>query len=270
MNRGVITFNGPDSVKRTLWWVVALVTALAVASTTGLLLVGKLARRDATSTWTSSHAISKVRINAAGGTVEVDGGPTGGTVTARQDVGWLTSRPVVNYTWDKDTLVVSVSCSGGALLGSLNCQADVRLQVPAGTAVDSVTDSGPVVVNRVSGAVNLRSRSGPLTVSDVSGPLTLSSDSGPVEGDGLRSATVAVHSSSGPQSLNFASAPQSVTADSDSGPIDVALPRNTHYQATASSRSGPASVDEGLDDPSSTGTVKVTSRSGPVDISYGS
>lgn len=270
MNRGVITFNGPDSLKRMLWWIVALITALAVAATTGLVLVGKLARRDDTSTWTSSHAISKVRINAAGGMVEVDGGSTGGTVTARQDIGWITSKPIVKYSWDKDTLVVAVSCSGGALLGSLNCQADVRLQVPAGTAVDAEAGSGPVVVNGVSGAVNLRSHSGPLTLSDVSGPVTLRSDSGPIEGDGLRSATVAVHSSSGPQSLNFASAPQSVAADSDSGPIDIALPRNTHYQATAGSKSGPASVDNSLDDPSSTGTVRATSSSGPVDIGYGS
>jgi hypothetical protein len=269
MNRGVITFDGPDSLKRTLWWVVALITALAVASVTGLVLVGKLARRDATSSWTSSHPISLVRITAAGGTFEVVGGSAGGRVTVRQDIGWVTARPVVKYSWDQDTLVVAVSCSGGALLGSLNCQADVRLQVPAGTAVDAVSGSGPVVVNGLSGSVNVRSHSGPLTLSNVSGPVNLWSGSGPIEADGLRSATVAAHSSSGPLSLNFASAPQSVKADSTSGPIDIVLPQNTHYQVTASSRSGPPpSVDKGLDDPSSTGTVTANSRSGPVDVAY--
>ena len=271
MNRGVITFNGPDSLKRMLWWIVALLTALAVASATGMVLVGKLARRDATSGWTSSHPISLVRITAVGGTFEVDGGSTGGRVTVRQDLRWVTAKPVVRYSWDGDTLVVAVSCSGGSLLGPLNCQANVRLQVPAGTAVDSVSGSGPVVVNGVSGAVNLRSRSGPLTLSNVSGPVTLWSSSGPIEADGLRSATAAAHSSSGPLSLNFTGAPQSVKADSASGPIDIVLPRNTRYQVTASSRSGPPpSVDKGLDDPSSTGTVSATSRSGPVDIAYGS
>ncbi|TDT95315.1 putative adhesin [Streptomyces sp. 846.5] len=264
-----MTDRPSESLKRSLWWVVALLTALAVALTTGLVLVGKLARRDATETRSFSRPISRLRIDAAGGAFEVDGGSTGGRVTVRQDVGWITAKPVVTYSWDQDTLVVSVSCSGGALLGSFNCQADVRLQVPAGIAVDAETGSGAVVVNGVSGAVSLRSHSGPLTLSKVSGPVTLWSGSGPIEADGLRSATVTAHSSSGPQSLNFESAPQWVKAESTSGPIDIALPRNTHYRATASSRSGPPpSVDKGLDDPSSTGTVSATSRSGPVDIAY--
>ncbi|MEY9838821.1 DUF4097 family beta strand repeat-containing protein [Streptacidiphilus sp. EB103A] len=263
-----MTDRPPDSLKRTLWWIVALLTALAVVSATGLVLVGKLARRDATATRSFSRPISLLKIHAAGGTFEVDGGSTGGRVTVRQDIGWVTAKPVVAYSWDQDTLVVSVSCSGVALLGSLNCQADVRLQVPAGIAVDAETGSGAVVVNGMSGAVSLRSHSGPLTLSNLSGPVTLWSGSGPIEADGLRSSTVTAHSSSGPQSLNFASAPEAVTAESTSGPIDIALPRNTRYQATASSRSGPASVDDGLNDPSSTGTVRATSRSGPVDIAY--
>ncbi|WP_084718727.1 DUF4097 family beta strand repeat-containing protein [Streptacidiphilus carbonis] len=270
MNRGVITFNGPDSLKQRLWWIVALITALVVACTTGLVLVGKLARRDATSGWTSSHPISRVRINSAGGTVEVHGGSTGGKVTVAQDIGWVTAKPKVDYSWDKDTLVLSVSCGGGPFLGSLNCQTDVRLQVPAGTAVDAESDSGAVMVDGVSGAVSLRSHSGPLNLHAVSGPLWLRSDSGPIEGDGLRSATVTARSASGPLSLNFAVAPQSVSAGSSSGPVDVLLPKHTRYQATATSRSGPASVDDGLDDPGSSATVRATSNSGPVDISYGS
>ncbi|MFC1429588.1 DUF4097 family beta strand repeat-containing protein [Streptacidiphilus sp. N1-3] len=240
--------SGADP-RRRLWWVLALVTGLVVAATTGASLVTGLASDHASAARTLVHPVSALRIDNTGGSVEVDRGPAG-RVTLRQRLDWVLSRPRVGHHWDGDTLVVTVSCLGTHLLGSLDCHADLRIEVPADTAVQSVATSGPTTVSRIAGALDLRSASGP------------------IQCDGLRSARVRALSGSGPISLDFAAAPRTVGAESDSGPIDIGLPHGTRYRAAAHSTSGPASMDDGLDDPAAADTVTATSDSGPVDLAY--
>ncbi|MHA6759828.1 DUF4097 family beta strand repeat-containing protein [Streptacidiphilus sp. PAMC 29251] len=247
---GTRTGGSELRLRRRLWWALAAVTGLVVASLTGATLVSRIATQHSSGSYTSAHPLTLLRIDAGRGAVAIEAGPAGQLVL-RQDLGWVTSRPRVERHWDGDTLAVTVICPGaGGPLVLLGCQADVRIQVPAGTPVDA------------------ESTSGALTVSGLSGALDLDSASGPIQGNDLRSALAQVRSASGPISLTFADAPHQVTARTSSGPIDIDVPRGDHYRATAQSDSGPASVDDGLDTPTAADTLTATSDSGPVDIAY--
>ena len=260
--------SGADPRRRRAWWIVALLTGLAVACCTGTFLVGRLAADHSSATRTITRPVKLLRIDDTGGSVTVDAGPPG-QVRLREDLDWVLRKPKVEHRWDGDTLLVTVLCpDGSGPFHALGCRADVRIEVPADTAVQSVAAAGSTTVSGISGAVDLSAGSGPVTLTAVVGPVTVSTASGPVQGDGLRSPRVQVQSTSGPITLNFAAAPAVATVGSTSGPIDIGVPRGPRYRATARSASGPASVGDGLDDPAATSLLTATSASGPVDIDY--
>lgn len=255
-----------EKLRRRLWRILALVTGVLVASTTGVLLVEAMALQHSSNDYAAARPVAAVEIDNSGGAVEVGAGPAG-LVTMHQQLGWVLERPIVQRSWDHDTLKLTVVCpSRGALVG-MGCQAEVRLRVPVGTAVHSLASTGDTTVTGLSGRLDLRSYSGTTTLRDVSGPVTVSSTSGPIQGDRLRSAQIRAQSLSGPVSLTFADPPSGVTASSSFGPVDVGVPRGAHYRVAEHSN-GPTSLDDGLDDPTATRTITADSRQGPVDVSY--
>lgn len=122
----------------------------------------------------------------------------------------------------------------------------VTLTVPRDTAVTVTTDSGPVWVSGLSGA------------------LTVDSGSGPVSAWGLTSANATVTTDGGPAALSFAAPPTAVSVLTESGPARIGLPGGP-YALNASNSGGPERVDIATD-PAAKRTLTVSTDGGPMVI----
>jgi Putative adhesin len=263
--------RGPDPRqsrrRRRAWLVVALVTGLVVALVSGLGVVNKLAQQGYSGFAVYRQQVDTLAVDADSGSVTVRPGPPG-EVTVRQNLQWVTVRPTVRVGHDGGTLTVSVRCDDHGLLAELGCSADLTILVPPQTALTSTGASGDLTVQRLSGSLNLGTSSGDIVLDQVSGPVQIVSDSGNLDAEGLRCVRFQARTGSGPVHAVFAAPPQQVQVTSDSGPVDLGLPRGSGYRLSGRSDSGPRNVDETLSDATATATITVNTTSGPVSIGY--
>lgn len=256
--------------RRTLWWAVALLTGVVVALISAVGILGSLARQSFAGSDLYVMPVTQLAVNSSSGSITVVPGPAG-RVTVTQNLHWATTRPAVAVDRRGGAITVSVDCGGYGMVSAWDCSADVTIQVPPQTSVLTVDESGTTAVQRLSGPLDLQTASGSLELDAVSGPVQALVDSGSVEGDSLRSSTVAVQADSGSIDLGFSTPPKGVQTRVGSGSIDVAVPQGSHYRVTGGASSGGSwDVAEGLNTPSATGTIYATSGSGSVDIDYSS
>ncbi len=258
---------GEHRSHRRAWLAVALVTGLLVAVVTGAGLVNRVARQTYSGSAVYRDAISALSVANDDGDITVQPGRSG-EVTVSQQLDWDTVRPIVRVDRSGGTLRVNVRCDGEGPLGSLGCHADLTILVPPQTGLTSVSESGTVTVQRLAGPLDLRSTSGDIQLDAVSGPVQAATSSGPINGTGLRSGRLTARSDSGPVTVDFAAAPSQVGVDTDSGPVEVDLPRATRYRVTGTSGSGPRDITAALTDPTAPATITANTDSGPVTVDY--
>lgn len=179
-----------------------------------------------------SGPVTDVRLNAGDGRVTVTTGGAG-AVTIHRVVQYQSGTPHPGQRLSDGTLTFSTGCSRCRVDYELVVPTSVRLRVRTDSgrinaadvaSADVGSDSGPITVRHVAGAVSARSDSGMLTVDDVHGDVTASTDSGSIHATALRSSTVTASSDSGAIHLNFTIAPKNVKASADSGSVHVAVP----------------------------------------------
>ena len=250
---------------RRAWYGVAVLTALVVALTSGVTLVSRLTAESRSSSRAYAD-VSALDLHLSGGTVTVSRGPVR-RATVSEHMHWTTTRPTVDVQQTGSTLHVTVQCDDFGLFSKLGCRVDVRIQLPPLASVRSVAGSGRTIVQGLAGPLDLTSASGEIDLQNVTGAVQVHTASGPVEATGVRSSRVFGQSGSGPLHLAFALPPKDVQLQSSSGPIEVELPRGSHYRVSGDS-SGPRDVVDGLAQDSAPGSVAVNTGSGPVDIGY--
>ncbi|MBO2458324.1 DUF4097 family beta strand repeat-containing protein [Actinomadura violacea] len=126
------------------------------------------------------------------------------------------------------------------------------------------TGSGSVDVSHVGAAVTIRAASGDIGLADVGGAVVAVTSHGDLHASGLRAPSVEGRIGSGSLKLDFATAPQRVTAQSGSGNIEIRLP-SQGYRIEAAAGSG--SVHRRVpDSPAATALISAHSGSGDIDI----
>jgi hypothetical protein len=181
------------------WFAVAGVGAALLLGSTGAV------SNSATETQTRDFTGSSIVFEAGGNDVEVLGGAAPGKVEIIREYRWGmgASKPSPNESWTGDTLEISDADCNGL---SWRCSIDYVVRVPDGT--DVTIDSG----------------SGDIVVAGALGTLDLEAGSGDIDGQGLESEKVVVHTGSGDIDLGFAAGEPNVEARAGSGSIDLDLP----------------------------------------------
>jgi DUF4097 and DUF4098 domain-containing protein YvlB len=148
------------------------------------------------------------------------------------------------------------------------CSVSYDLEVPAGVSVQVDGSDGTLNVAGVQGDLDLSSGDGSVHVSDVSGALTVHAGNGRIDGLAVRSRRVDVSAGNGRVGVAFDSVPDSVSARSSNGRVDVVLPADaTAYRVDASSDNGGATVGVRTD-PSAPHQITASSNNGHVTVRY--
>lgn len=189
----------PGRRLRGLWITVAVLSALFIVVPAGAEVWAQAARQNRSSTSTETteqHPVRAVEVHGGSSEVSVSAG-TDTEVKIHQELSWSVRRPVVNRSWDGDTLKVSTACDGMLALTGLGCSVKLELAVPAGISVKVVNQSGPVRVSGLTGAIDLKTGSGSVQLYGVRGPVKVRVGSGSVDGVALGSQQVEARAGSG-------------------------------------------------------------------------
>ncbi|NKQ55858.1 DUF4097 domain-containing protein [Amycolatopsis sp. K13G38] len=181
------------------------------------------------------QAITSVRLDVDSSDVRIHAGDVGGT-TVHQSFRYRHGTPGDAFQVTGNQLVLA-GCGGG-------CSVDYDVVVPRGTTVSGDGNSGEIRLQGLA-ATNVTARSGDVTVLDSTGPVNVRADSGRIQ---VR-----------------LSSPQDVTAEADSGDVNVVVPRD-RYRVQVTTDSGEQQVGIG-DDPAGTHTLHLQADSGRVTLS---
>ena len=170
--------------------------------------------------YTVASQVTTVIVNGGAGTITVTGANRG-TVE-------VTEQPY--YSNSKKPPVTSHTVSGGTLTLSYSCPT----QVTCGVSYDVTVPSGTTV--RVS------DREGAITLASLSGPVTAQTIAGVITATGLAGPSASLSSRAGSITAAFATAPASVTASTNAGPITLTLPPAAAYKVSARAFVGRSTV----------------------------
>ncbi|AUG77131.1 hypothetical protein CFP65_2291 [Kitasatospora sp. MMS16-BH015] len=208
--------------------------------------------------------VSAVEVDSGDAAVRVAAGAAD-RVTVQESMEWAFRRPSVSLHLTGHTLKVGVQCRSP--FGSVTCAVQLTVQVPAGTAVRTVSGSGRTELSGLSGAVRAQAGSGEVSLEGLSGPVWTQSTSGQITGTDLTSRQVQAAITSGRVQLGFSRPPDSVTATATSGTVVVTLPTGQGgYRVDGHVTSGTWSVDPSVVNSASSRTIDATATSGLVRV----
>jgi Toastrack DUF4097 len=206
--------------------------------------------------------IALVEVHVSAGRVDVEEA-TGDTIDIAAHVSDGLQRTRLSWDADGSTLDVRATCP--ALAGPW-CRTDLTLRVPRSIAVVVDSDDGRVTVSGRDGAVTVNADNGRVELADVAGPVVVDSDNGRVAATGLSSPSVDVDTDNGRIDLVFVATPDAVTAASDNGGIDIAVPAGSEPFAVTTSSDGGSRTVEVPTDPAAPRTITARTGGGNVRI----
>lgn len=241
--------------------IAAAVLGGALVTSGTLTVVTGFATRHRQQTFEVAEQITRLKVTDLYGDVTVTGGPADEPVRVEVEQG-STGRNA-RHTWSvsDSTLNLTGQCLGGWPFG--HCSLDLRIVVPAGTALQVVTgagdqsvsgidakvqlasDSGDLRLTGLRGAVNARTDSGTVRVRDsVSESATLESDSGDLDAEISGDIRLGAATDSGDVRLRLGTAPVAVDVLTDSGDVQILVPDDgSRYLATGRSETGQQQID---------------------------
>lgn len=171
------------------------------------------------------------------------------------------ARPLLALTTDGGSVLVVVDCFAEP---TRKCDLAVDLQVPPDASLRAKTSSGTLDVAGLAATSSLRSDSGPLILNNLTGSVIVETLSGTTRGADLSGRRYTVTSRTGSVSLALTRVPASVKIDSGRGQTSLVVPPAT-YRVSASS--GGASSNIGV--PSSATAfpqLSLTSSDAPIRV----
>jgi hypothetical protein len=262
---------------------------LAVAVTVLTIGFGTLSLLDNAAKATTNKSISftnvkKIRLEGNATRVTFTGVETASVIGTRTETYGLRRAEVSERRLDDGTLVLTSRCPGFAL--STNCGVNYKLNVPKNVEVSGSVNGGGATLVDIAGNVDLRSSAGDIRGTNLSGALTLRSTAGDVKVtapsgeidltstagnviiNSATSTTVRAYSSAGDVRLEFATAPESIDANSSAGDVTVIVPASGEaYSVDLDTSAGSENVGIRTD-PKSDRRLKLRSSAGDVNVKY--
>jgi hypothetical protein len=249
--------------------VLALIAATAATTLTGC--AGVLGARM-TYDDTEKTKITDIRFDGASGDVVVRTEKVTET-SIKRIIRRSSGNPGESYKIEGSTLMIDTSCGhdcsvsyeivapvGVKVRGELR-SGDIQLKSVADT--DIQLTSGDITVHDATGPVKLRATSGDLQVVDAKSTVDIQSTSGNITATNVAGAmTLKVTSGDIDAALT---APASVTAQTTSGDVHVAVPTGS-YKIVTSTGSGDAEVQGLISDPSAKNVLNLRTASGDATL----
>ena len=252
------------SVGRSAWLAVGSVVGAAGLGWGTLQAVGLLAHEERTEQVVLDAAPIQVLDVVADGSIRVVAADVEEiTITARVSDGLR--RAENDHRVVGHRLVVRGSCPTFDIMW---CGVGYTIEVPPGTQVVARSENGRIELTGVAGDVDAESDNGSVVATDLSGSARLVSTNGSVRGTRLSGPVVDADSDNGAVLLEFADAPQAVSARSDNGRVDVVVPRTDVLYRVDISASNGSEVNDVRTDPESERSMTVHSDNGDVSIRY--
>lgn len=217
----------------------AVLPLLAGCGTLGAL--GAPSHNPPAKAFSVSGPVSAVVIHGGSGSIDVTGSSRS-TVTVSQQVSYSKTPPNATHSLRAGTLTISYSCPV-----EIVCGVTYDVQVPRGVAVTVTAGAGAITLTSLNGTVSARAAAGLITAV------------------GLRSATASFTSNAGGVFASFASAPRSLTANTNVGPITLTVPGSAAYRISTHTFVGSATVTVHRSD-SSAHSISARSDLGSISI----
>jgi hypothetical protein len=200
------------------------------------------------------------------GDVRIDAAPPGTPASIEVRRRWSWATPEYRQNLRGNVLEIDSSCTH---FGPLDCSTDVRLVIPASTALVVSSDGGSIRVAGLQAPADLSSDAGSVRATDVrAATLSMRSSGGEVRGTRLAVPDVEASSDAGAVRLDFTTEPTRVAADSSAGSVRVGVPAGrTPYRVDARTSAGSRTVDVPTD-PASRRTIRARSSAGSVTVTY--
>jgi len=201
--------------------------------------------RTETTAYPVEQPVARIVHQGRAGKVTVTAGD--GPVAITERARWSTrEKPLTSHTVQGDTLrLLEEGCPDRE--SNQICQVAWEITAPAGTVLELDADAGG------------------LEVRGMAGKLTLRADAGGIEARDLRSRAVDANADAGGVRLDFAEAPDDVTAKTVAGGVEITVPDGGSYAVRAKVGAGSKTV-EVPQDPASPRRIKAEADAGGVEI----
>jgi hypothetical protein len=254
----------PDGsrVVRALWITIGGILAVAALCWGTYNVISLLAHEEHTEH--SSFAASDVvaaDISNENGSVAVTA-TDGDTVEVTADVsnGWQATE--VSSRVVDGVLELRASCPPFV---SIWCSVDYTVELPADRPL-TIDGSGSVHVRGMTGTVDVDSDDGSLELDDIGGDIAVSNDDGRIIGRRLISANADVENTNGRIELSFLDPPQTLSARTENGSIEVVVP-DTDVLYRVDLHTSHGSTDNTVrTDPASDHVIELSSENGSITL----
>lgn len=247
------------TLRRTLRWIAPLLVFLAAACGSA----GPYAQlHTSTESTTLTQPLTRIVFDDMSSSNLTLRPAKGTAVEVTRKLQWRGDKPpVYTETFEGQTLHVSARCE------VLRCSIDYIVELPENTEIQAKVTSGDVDVSGITGPVSVESTSGDVKLTRVKSNITVKATSGDVSTSDLAAAQVDVTATSGDIDLDFAAAPQTVTAHATSGDITILVPSHDAYRVEVKTSSGDQTVSVDRTE-SAERKISAEATSGDVRIGY--
>jgi hypothetical protein len=155
--------------------------------------------------YTVTQHVTTLIVKSGSGTIDVTGSNRGSIgVSEQQSYG--KTPPTATHAVSGTTLTLSYTCPSEFV-----CNVSYTIAVPAGVTVQASSSSGAITLISLAGPVSAQTSAGLITATSMTSPTaSLKSDAGGIDAD-------------------FSSAPASVHASTNVGPISISVPGSASY-----------------------------------------
>ncbi|MGV9562637.1 DUF4097 family beta strand repeat-containing protein [Streptomyces sp. NPDC003480] len=184
-----------------------------------------------------SAPVHKLLIEGDTGDVRVTGGAATVSVTETQN--YKSAPPHTTHTAADGTLTLTYDCH--------DCGVDYDVRVPTGTTVSVTEGTGDVSLTAIGGRV------------------TAKTDTGTITGTQLTAGQVRLVTQTGGVRATFSRTPSVIQATTQTGSVDIAVPRGTLYAVQAGAQTGKVNVSVDRSD-ESPHTITARTETGDVTV----
>jgi Putative adhesin len=205
--------------------------------------------------------VTAVDIGVENGSVAVTA-TEGDTIEVTADVsdGWQSTEVLSRVVGG--VLELRASCPPFV---SIWCSVDYTITMPADRPL-TIGGSGSVDVRGMTGPVDVDSDDGSVELDDIAGDITVSNDNGRIVGRRLTSPTVDARNTNGRIELSFLEPPQTVSARTENGGIEVVVP-DTDVLYRVDLRTENGSTDNAVrTDPASDHVIDLSTENGSITL----
>lgn len=242
---------------RTSLVLVAVVLALLLV----FLIVSVALQRTESGRFIVAEPVDTVRLDLSVGRVELVAGEDD-SVEVAYTRRYTWSAPRLDRTARDGVLILGGGC-GGAWYGVV-CSVDYRVTLPADTEIVGSTSAGDIVLDGLSGRVDVATSAGDVDAFAPSGPLQLRSSAGDVTITDATSLQIDARTSAGDVEVGALEPPDRIVAETSAGDVDILVPDEA-YDVTAETTAGDVIVGV-VDDPSAERSIRVRTSAGDVSV----